>query len=141
MAPQCNPSFKSGDLKEREGQNGQHTLTKHSSQTDEQIRARFQEMANNPRNANRDFAVSTYSDEATTQRVVNESIAQNRGVIKEWLSSGSKKYLELEYKSSQVIGRGINSGEISIGTRTDAKTILKPNGKGKFDIITSYPIK
>ena len=120
-------------LNKREGQNGQHTLERHSGWTDKQLVNRL--------NTQKISAASTYTDEATAQRVVNESIAQNRTTIQQWLSSGSKTRLELTYKGNQALGRGINSGEVSVGVRTDAKTVLKSNGKGGFDIITSYPIK
>lgn len=48
---------------------------------------------------------------------------------------------KIDYQGNSIIGRGINSGESAVGSRTNARTILKPDGKGSFDIITSYPIK
>ena len=45
------------------------------------------------------------------------------------------------YVGNNPIGRGINSGEVSVGVRTDARTVLRKNSSGSFDIITSYPIK
>lgn len=121
------------NLNQREGQNGQHTLERHSGWTDEQLVNRL--------NTQKIRAASTYTDEATAQRVVNESIAQNRAVINEWLSSGSAKPKIIEYRSGSVIGRGIDSGESAVGSRTAARTVLRKNTNGSFDIITSFPIK
>lgn len=122
------------NLNQREGQNGQHTLERHSGWTDEQLVNRL--------NTQRISAASTYTDEATAQRVVNESIAQNRTTINNWLSSAKTgDSIKISYSNANTIGRGINRGETSIGVRTNAQTILRKNSSGSFDIITSFPVK
>jgi hypothetical protein len=119
----------------KKGQNGQHTMERHVGWSDEQLIDRL--------NSNKRIsAASTYNNEATAQRVVNESIASNRTTINEWLSRakpGASK--EIYYSTNNTIGRGINRGETSIGSRTNSKTILRKTPNGGFDIVTSFPIK
>jgi filamentous hemagglutinin len=113
--------------------NNQHTLERHSGKSNDYLIGRI--TSGETRNS------STYLDKPTAQRIVDQTINQNRSNINRWLrnpnTSQSKSF---DYNTNQIIGRGIKYGETSITPRSAARTVLRKNSSGGFDIVTSFPI-
>ena len=65
----------------------------------------------------------------------------NINKINTWLSKGANGNLPLQYKGTDVIGRGVGRGSTIVQDMTNAKIILKNNGAGGYDVLTAYPSK
>ncbi len=86
-------------------------------------------------------AATSYKDLTSANQVVQEIITHKADDISKWLSEapiGQRKAFELAFEKD--IGYGLRRGEKEIAPRNKAVVVLVKNEKGKFDIITSYPV-
>ncbi len=113
---------------------GGHAIEKHVGKTDAELAARL--------SASRKISgSSSFTDLATANRVVMETLKDKTTEINTWLLSGSTKNLVLDYVGNgTVIGRGIQKGQSDLLDLTNAKIILKPMGGNHF-VLTAYPAK
>jgi hypothetical protein len=110
---------------------GGHTLLKHVEVDDVTLLLRLQAEPWIP-------AASTFTSQEIAERVIADAIRQHRTEVKLWLRSNSMQNLPLTYADSSVIGRGILNGQATAQPMSNAKIILKKNGKG-YHILTAYP--
>lgn len=115
---------------------GGHTLERHVGKSDEELRAR---LARDTRIS----AASTYTDRATAERVVGETLAEAASRIARWVArEGRRPNLVLDYTGSRevVIGRSIRRGRDTAEPCTDAVVVLRWNeARGDYYVLTSYP--
>ena len=129
------------NLDDHEKVNGGHTIERHVGKSDEFL----EDILRNPEKyvpGQRDIpASSSYTDNATAEQVIGQTIQQNQDAITEWLESADSSQTRRlpTYTGDQIIGRGINTGETSVSNRTDAVVVLKKDGNGGYTILTSYP--
>lgn len=116
--------------------NGQHVLEKHVGMTDSELLAR---LSNNTKIS----GASTYTNDVIANRVVNLALNDSANIskIESWLAKGAKGNLPLKIEGADVVGRGASQGSILVENMTNAKIILKSDGVGGYDILTSYPTK
>ncbi|MGJ0909474.1 RNase A-like domain-containing protein [Clostridium botulinum] len=88
-------------------------------------------------------AASTFTDDIVADFAVNSALKDSGNVTKinNWLSKGGKGNLPISYTRDKIIGRGVQQGSNAVENLKNAKIILKNNGKGGFNILTSYPVK
>jgi hypothetical protein len=121
----------SRDLRQDEAEGG-HILRKHVGQTEAQLRERLE----------RERAItgaSTYTDEATADRVVGAAIAQSQPQIEGWLGQERHPNLVLDYDGTSPIGRSMNRGEFHSHICEHAIVVLRYNGPNRYYVLTSYP--
>jgi len=113
---------------------GGHTLKRHVSRTDEQLRDRLQHEKNIS-------AASTYTDRETAERVVGTAIQDSRDKVQRWIARGERRpNLVLDYtEPSDAIGRVMNRGAMGSVPCDHAIVILKADGEGDYYVLTSYP--
>jgi hypothetical protein len=120
---------------ERDEDRGGHTLARHVSRSDAELRDRL--------NRQRDIsAASAYTDRATAERVVEAAIAQNRRRVDQWLARhGPRPNLALDYHGApgDVIGRSLTRRGRQAVACTDAVVVLRSDGRDGFYVLTSYP--
>lgn len=114
---------------------GGHTLQRHVGLSDDELRAR---LARQPGIS----AASTYTDRATAERVVGETIARERTRIARWLNrAGNRPNLTLTYRSpaAMPIGRTVRRGESRSVACTEAIVVLRWDARREYFVLTSYP--
>ncbi len=116
--------------------NGQHVLKRHVGLSDNELLLRL-------KNNSQISGVSTFIDDITANNVIGLALRDSNNVSKidNWISKGPIGKLVIDYNGNANIGRGVSRGINTIFNMTNAKIILKTNGKGGFDILTAYPIK
>lgn len=118
---------------------GGHTMARHVGQADAQLLARVRTATRpGPR------AVSTFSDLATAERAISETLRANAAAVKAWSRSAAagSKSPEIEHVVGYVVGRGVQFGSTAVNDLRGVRIILKMetyNGK-PFYILTAYPI-
>lgn len=113
---------------------GGHLIDRHVGKTDEEL---LERMKSNPKIT----GSSTFKDRATAEKVASEVLTDknNKKIIQSWLSNPqSKSTLVLEYQGIEVIGRGVKRGSTTVENKTNARIVLKKDGKGNY-ILTGYP--
>ncbi|WP_434813573.1 T7SS effector LXG polymorphic toxin [Bacillus halotolerans] len=113
---------------------GGHLIERHIGKTDKELLDR---MRSNPRIT----GSSTFLNRAIAEKVASEVLndKNNKKTIRSWLNDPKgKSTLVLGYKGDEVIGRGVKRGSTTVENRTDARIVLKKDGKGNF-ILTGYP--
>jgi hypothetical protein len=85
--------------------------------------------------------VSSFTDEATAQRVVDEAFAENQRSIGTWLGSHRARNLELRVHADRSVGRVFRYDRHCFEPTADAAVILErtrrlPQG---FTVLTAYP--
>jgi len=117
-------------------QRGGHTLERHVGKTDDDLRARL-------RRERRISAASTYTDRATAERVVAETIAKQSGRIATWTDRrGTRPNLALDFDGPDevTIGRSIAQGREASESCHDAVVVLRwDTASGDWYVLTSYP--
>ncbi|MCW6071057.1 hypothetical protein LAV58_00585 [Clostridium botulinum] len=115
---------------------GQHVFSRHIGKMDEEL---LQRLASNSKIT----ATSIFTDDIMADFVVNSALKDSGNVTKinNWLSNGEKGNLPISYTGDKIIGRGVQQGSNVVENFKNAKIILKNNGKGGFNILTSYPAK
>lgn len=114
---------------------GGHTLQRHVGRTDADL---FDRLDRQPGIS----AASTYTDRATAERVVGETLARERGRIDRWLNrSGSRPNLTLDYRGpvSAPIGRTVRRGDTRVLPCSDAIVVLRWDSRRNYYVLTSYP--
>ncbi|MDC0857370.1 hypothetical protein OAP83_01495, partial [Rickettsiales bacterium] len=121
------------------GDHGGHTIERHVGKSDEFLVDRV----NNPTSVDirqsKISGASSYTNMQTAQRVISETINQNRNKIQNWLRNSNKPTLVINNKFDDVIGRGVLGRGSVAQNKLNAKTVLKKDGKGGYSILTSYP--
>gem|GEM_PF-4582401 len=116
--------------------NGQHVLERHVGKSDAELWARL--------NSNSKITGAfTFTDDIVANTTVKSALQDttNTNKINNWLSNGANGNLPLQYKGTDVVGRGINRRSKIVQDMTNAKIILKSNGAGGYDVLTAYPSK
>jgi hypothetical protein len=115
---------------------GGHTLARHVGRTDEQLRQR---LAREPGIS----AASTYTDRATAERVVAETLTQAVSRVRDWTARrGSRPNLALHYRSpdGRTIGSSIDRGGSRSRPCEGAIVVLRwDERRGTYFVLTSYP--
>lgn len=116
--------------------NGQHILERHVGLSDNQLIFRL-------KNSPKITGASTFTDDIIADTVVNSALMDSKNIsrINTWLSKGANGNLPIFYKGNTVIGRGVSRGSNIVSDMTNARVILKGNGKGGYNILTAYPTK
>ncbi len=140
--PMKNPNISNGNVDFIVGENGvvesvsngQRVLQRHVGKNDVEL---LQRLKANPKLT----GVSTFTNDIISNQVIKATLNKqvNINKINSWLSNGAKGNLPLYYKGNTVIGRGVKQGSNLVKNMTNAKVILKSNGKGGYDILTAYP--
>lgn len=119
----------------RDEARGGHTIARHIGKTDDELRARL-------RREQRISAASSYSDLATAERVVGETVRREYERIAAWLARGGPRpNLALDYRGDpdHPIGHSLRRGERKVRAAYDAIVVLKWDGGHEFFVLTSYP--
>jgi hypothetical protein len=116
-------------LHENEAQGG-HVLDKHVGKTDEELLARLKSEPHLRE-------VSTFTDEATAERVIKAAIAENQDEIGKWLAQNRNLKLELDSVSSSTIGRKLVRG-IGNSVETKIAIIVLRKSQDGFYVLTAY---
>jgi hypothetical protein len=115
---------------------GGHTLARHVGRTDEQLRQR---LAREPGIS----AASTYTDRATAERVVAETLTQAVSRVRDWTARrGSRPNLALHYRSQdgRTVGSSIDRGGSRSRPCEGAIVVLRwDERRGTYFVLTSYP--
>lgn len=115
---------------------GGHTLARHVGKTDDELRARLARET-------RISAASTFTDRATAERVVAETLAAAGPRIARWVArEGRRPNLALDYDGTPavVIGRSVRRGRDEVGRCHGAVVVLKwDEASGDYYVLTSYP--
>jgi hypothetical protein len=121
--------YRSQFLRDNEAKGG-HVLEKHVGKTDAQLVARL-------RRESGITAASTFKDEATAEKVIKETLAQNQSRIEQWLGSSNAKPLALDHAANSVIGRSVLAGQQVATDRSNAIVVLTKDQDG-FHVLTAY---
>ena len=127
--PSKPPSARSTFLQENEARGG-HVLDKHVGKTDEELLARL-----NSEPHLRE--VSTFTDEATAERVIHQAIEKHQDRISQWLQKSRDTILELTYSSTSTLGRSAQRGSDAVMGKQSARVILKKSKEG-YIVLTAY---
>jgi hypothetical protein len=121
------------DLSRAERRGG-HTLSRHVGRSDDDLRERL-------RRETRIAAASTFTDRATAEAVVAETIARASGRLREWSHRPPPRpNLALDYSGPRVIGRSLRRGRSRTEPCEDAVVVLKwPADDRDFFVLTAYP--
>lgn len=120
----------------RDEASGGHTLARHVGQTVGQLGRRLE-------GEHGISSASTYTDRATAERVVAETLAQASARVRNWASRrGPRPNLPLHYRSPD--GRTIGSSMERAGSRVrpcaGALVVLRwDDGRHAYFVLTSYP--
>lgn len=111
-----------------------HTLQRHVGRTDAQLIERLKEETDIS-------GASTYTDRAVAEHCVGAALLKNEAKIKAWLQSGDKQNLVVEFvgDDQHPIGRSIRRGKTQSSPCYNAKVVLRPDGRGSYYVLTSYP--
>lgn len=114
---------------------GGHTLARHVGRTDEELRARLLEESI--------AAASTWTDRATAERIVQETLTQSRGRVEAWGNRhGSRPNLALSFRGDRrtPIGRTLRRGARAAQPAFNAVVVLRwDQRRGDYYVLTSYP--
>ncbi|YCA45424.1 hypothetical protein M1E11_09650 [Bacillus sp. JZ8] len=129
------PIAPGGGLMAHEADDMGHLIDRHVGKTDEQLLQRLKE-------DKRIRASSSFTDRATAERIVNKTLSDEENIkeIEKWLDEYPNFPLVLDYYGEEKIGRGIKKKKGIIEDYTNAKIVLKKDGRGSF-ILTGYPVK
>ena len=119
----------------RDEEAGGHTLRKHVSLSDEQLRERL-------KRENNLAAASTYTDRETAERALGLVLNENREKISHWLSrAGRRPNLVLDYQGdpARPLGRTLDRGENHSRPCSHAVVVLRWKGDHDYYVLTSYP--
>jgi toxin YxiD len=114
---------------------GGHTLQRHVGRSDDDLRDRLEQQPGIS-------AASTYTDRATAERVVGDTLARERARVERWLNrTGSRPNLTLDYHgpASAPIGRTVRRGDSRVLPCTDAIVVLRWDARRGYYVLTSYP--
>jgi len=127
--PKPPPSARSSFLHENEARGG-HVLDKHVGKTDEELLARLKSEPHLRE-------VSTFTDEATAERVIKAAIAENQDEIGKWLKQNRSTRFEFDHSSPATLGRSVVRGTTGSVDRRVA-TIVLVKAQKEFYVLTAY---
>lgn len=116
-------------LQENEARGG-HVLDRHVGKTDEELLARLKSEPHLRE-------VSTFTDEATAERVIKAAIEKHQERISSWLQKSRDTILELTYSSTSTLGRSVQRGSDAVIGKQSARVILKKSKEG-YIVLTAY---
>ena len=119
----------------RDEARGGHTLARHVSRSDDQLRDRL-------RREPRIGAASTYTDHPTAERVVARTLSRDRARVQNWLArQGPRPNLAIDYRGDkqEPIGRSVTRRNPKPVVCSDAVVVLRWDGQRGFFVLTSYP--
>lgn len=122
------------DLSKDEASGG-HTLAKHVGKTDAELHARMKKEL-------RIAAASTFTDRATAERIVGETLIRESRRIEQWLArAGSRPNLVLHYRGDpqRPIGRCLNRRDKEPRPAWDAVVVLRWHPAKRYFVLTAYP--
>ena len=112
---------------------GGHTLERHVSRSDEQLRERLQRERHIA-------AASTWTDRQTAEETIAEGLRAEHGRIEGWMRRGyPRANLALHFEASHEIGRSLRQGETQAVTCRNAVIVLRADGPNSFYVLTAYP--
>jgi hypothetical protein len=120
---------------ERDERAGGHTLHRHVGLSDDELRVRLQRERHIA-------AASSYTDRATAERIVGETLERSRNRIQAWLArAGARPNLVLDFRGDlgKPIGRSIGRSERGVRPAFDAVVVLAWDGRQGYFVLTSYP--
>jgi len=110
---------------------GGHTIARHVGRTDADLAARLASQRGIR-------AASTFLNQAEAEAAVANALAANAEEVASWMASGANGRLPLNipFSGGRVLQRGA-----SVSTPgTGARIVLEGNGRGGYNILTSYPM-
>lgn len=110
---------------------GGHTLKRHVSKTDAELRDRLAQ--------ERISAASTYTDRAAAEAAVGAALAQNQERIEAWVKSANHSNLVLDYSANQPVGRTLHRRDQTSQPCAHAVVVLKFDPPSDYHVLTSYP--
>ena len=136
-SPNTTPSAPAVRLYNLEGdeRRGGHTLARHVGKSDAELSQRL-------RQEPQISAASTYTDRATAEQVVAETIERHQKRVDQWLDrQGSRPNLALDFHGDRrkPIGRSLTRRRPQPIVCTDAVVVLRWDGRDGFYVLTSYP--
>jgi hypothetical protein len=106
-----------------------HTISRHVGRTTQQLMARIKR-ERLPR-------ASTYWNEETAQKAVNETLTANSAKIREWLASTDQHHLQLRYLTNDDVGFTLTKkGRIILSRRV---VVILRRVDGELQLLTSFP--
>jgi len=111
---------------------GGHTLKRHVGVSDLQLRQR---LTNEPDIA----AASTYTDRATAENVISQTLTRNQDRIQLWLERNRHPNLVLDYHGPEPVGRSLRRGERESEPCSRAIVVLRWDPPNRYHVLTSYP--
>ena len=113
---------------------GGHTIARHVGKTDAWLTNR---LANNPTLTQ----ASTFTNTATAENVISQTISSNRADITNWLRNNpNSKDFALTFEGTKTIGRTADSSGVT--NSTNANIVLQRSSDGKsYYVKTAYPTK
>lgn len=134
LPPDTGKIGREAGLQAHEGKSLGHLLEKHVGRSDEQLTERLNDEPNIP-------AATTFTDRATAEKVVVETLSANQKKIENWETSGKSRTLALDYNgdSTTPVGHGIVRGDTASRSMSDAQIILKREKDNSWFILTGYP--
>lgn len=114
-------------------EHGGHTLERHVSKTDAELRQRLEHEPNIT-------AASSYTDRATAERTVSAALEQNAEKIERWVERGPRRpNLVVDYTNPiDVIGRVMFPRAMVSVPCDHAIVVLRADGDSYY-VLTSYP--
>jgi hypothetical protein len=117
----------------RDEERGGHTLKKHVSRSDAELRERL----DRERNIS---AASTWTNREVAEETVGAALQRDRNRIEQWESRGERRAnLALHFDAGREIGRSLRHGESASSPCTQAVIVLKADGPNGFYVLTTYP--
>jgi hypothetical protein len=131
-SPNSSPRAAGGYDLQRDEQLGGHTLRKHVSQSDEELRERLEQEPHIS-------AASTWTNTDLAEQTVAAALRDRAARIAQWQAREERRAnLALHYHADREIGRSLERGALQTVPCTAAVLVLKANGDG-FYVLTSYP--
>ncbi len=85
-------------------------------------------------------AASTWTDRATAEYVMGETLRAERSRVESWMRRGyPRANLALHYDAGRTIGRSLRRGEDRVVDATQAVIVLRADGPDGFYVLTAYP--
>jgi hypothetical protein len=114
-------------------QRGGHTLARHVGRTDDELRERLARERSIS-------AASTWTDRATAEAVVTESLTAEHDRVESWTRRGyPRANLALHYNAGRVVGRSLRRGDSHPADCSSAVIVLRADGPESFYVLTTYP--
>ena len=81
--------------------------------------------------------VSTFADEATAEQVIKAAIAKHEDRIRKWLMASGNADLQIDYSSSELLGRTLSRNTGTAQERKNAFVLLRKATNGYY-VQTAY---